>query len=252
MTLSPADLDELRALLGPDAVLASEAARFTYEADGLTLQRRMPDVVVLPRSTDEVAAILRWARARGLPVTPRGAGTGLAGGATPERGGIVLSLNRMDRLVSVDPERLLAWVQPGLVNLWLSQQVARHGLYFAPDPASKQVNTLGGNVSTNAGGPHCLKYGVTMNHVLGIVVVLADGTAVTLGGEALDSPDFDLASVVTGSEGTCAIVTEVCVRLLPTPEGVKTLLFDFATVEDACRTVSRVIAGGIVPAAMEI
>ncbi len=132
MTLSPADLDELRALLGADAVLASEAARFTYETDGLTLQRRMPDVVVLPRSTDEVAAILRWARARGLPVTPRGAGTGLAGGATPERGGIVLSLNRMDRLVSVDPERLLAWVQPGLVNLWLSQRIAAHGRPIRP------------------------------------------------------------------------------------------------------------------------
>src|SRR2546425_35002 len=217
MTLSPADLDELRALLGPDAVLASEAARFTYEADGLTLERRMPDVVVLPRSTDEVAALLRWARARELPVTPRGAGTGLAGGATPERGGIVLSLNRMDRLVSVDPERLFAWVEPGLVNLWLSQQVARYGLYYAPDPASQQVSTVGGNVSTNAGGPHCLKYGVTLNHVLGATVVLADGVVVQLGGEALDSPDFDLLSAVVGSEGTLGIITEICVRLLPRP-----------------------------------
>ncbi len=252
MTLSPADLDELRALLGADAVLASEAARFTYEADGLTLQRGMPDVVVLPRSTDEVAAILRWARARELAVTPRGAGTGLAGGATPERGGIVLSLNRMDRLVSVDPERLLAWVQPGLVNLWLSQRIAAHGLYFAPDPASQQVSTLGGNVSTNAGGPHCLKYGVTFNHVLGLVAVLADGAVVTLGGEAADSPDLDLASIIVGSEGTLAVVTEICVRLLPRPAAVKTMLFDFATIEEACRTVSATIAAGIVPAAMEI
>src|SRR3989441_34688 len=214
MTLSPADLDELRALLGPDAVLASEAARFTYEADGLTLERRMPDVVVLPRSTDEVAALLRWARARELPVTPRGAGTGLAGGATPERGGIVLSLNRMDRLVSVDPERLFAWVEPGLVNLWLSQQVARYGLYYAPDPASQQVSTVGGNVSTNAGGPHCLKYGVTLNHVLGAVVVLADGTAVTLGGGAPDAPGMDLLAGVSGSEGTWAIVPESGGRLV--------------------------------------
>src|SRR6185295_19761745 len=209
-------------------------------------------LVVLPRSTDEVAAVVRWANARNVPVTPRGAGTGLAGGATPERGGLVLSLNRMGRILSVDPERMFAWVQPGLVNLQLSQQLAPHGLYFAPDPASQQVSTVGGNVATNAGGPHCLKYGVTFNHVLGAVVVLADGTAVTLGGEAPDSPGLDLLSVVSGSEGTCAIVTEICVRLLPLPEGVKTLLFDFDSIDAACRTVSRVIAGGIVPAAMEI
>ena len=252
MAFAAADLAELRALLGEDGVLASDAALFTYEADALTLERRAPDAVVLPRSTDEVCALVRWARARGLPVVPRGAGTGLAGGATTEQGGLSLSLNRMDQVLCVDEARMFAWVQPGLVNLWLSQQLAPAKLYFAPDPASQQVSTIGGNVSTNAGGPHCLKYGVTLNHVLGAVVVLADGTAVTLGGEALDSPDFDLLSVITGSEGTCAIVTEVCVRLLPTPEGVKTLLFDFATVEDACRTVSRVIASGIVPAAMEI
>jgi glycolate oxidase len=250
--LSAAHLAELRALLGPDGVVASEAALFTYEADALTLERRPPDVVVLPRSTDEVCAVVRWARARGVPVTPRGAGTGLAGGATTEQGGLSLSLNRMDQVLRVDEERLFAWVQPGLVNLWLSQQLAPRGLYFAPDPASQQVSTVGGNVSTNAGGPHCLKYGVTFNHVLGAVVVLADGTAVTLGGEAPDSPGIDLLSVVCGSEGTCAIVTEIAVRLLPVPEDVKTLLFDFTSVEDACRTVSRVIAGGIVPAAMEI
>ncbi len=250
--LSPADLAELRALLGESGVMASEAALFTYEADALTLERRPPDAVVLPRSTDEVCALVRWARARNVPVTARGAGTGLAGGATTEQGGLSLSLNRMDRLLRVDEARHFAWVQPGLVNLWLSQQLAPVKLYFAPDPASQQVSTIGGNVATNAGGPHCLKYGVTFNHVLGAVVVLADGTAVTLGGEAPDSPDFDLLALVTGSEGTCAIVTEVCVRLLPVPEGVKTLLFDFASVEDACRTVSRVIADGIVPAAMEI
>lgn len=245
-------LAELRALLGESGVLASEAARFTYDADALTLDRHLPDAVVLPRSTDEVAAIVRWARAHGLPVTPRGAGTGLAGGATCEHGGLSLSVNRMDQVLRVDPERMLAWVQPGLVNLWLSQQVAVHGLYFAPDPASQQVSTLGGNVSTNAGGPHCLKYGVTFNHVLGLVAVLADGSVVTLGGEAPDSPDFDLASAVVGSEGTFAVVTEICVRLLPKPEAVKTMLFDFTSVEDACRAVSSTIARGIIPAAMEI
>ena len=252
MTLSPSRLDELRALLGSDGVLASEAARFTYEADALALEKHMPDVVVLPRSTDEVAAVVRWARAHGLPVTARGAGTGLAGGATPEHGGVVLSVNRMDQLLRVDPERLFAWVQPGLVNLALSQQLTPHGLYYAPDPASQQVSTLGGNVATNAGGPHCLKYGVTLNHVLGMVVVLHDGVVVTLGGESGDAPDYDLASVVIGSEGTLGIATEICVRLMPKPEAVKTMLFDFTTVEAACRTVSGVIADGIMPAAMEI
>jgi glycolate oxidase len=252
MALSPSHLDELRALLGDDGVLASEAARFTYEADALALEKHMPDVVVLPRTSDEVAAVVRWAHARGLPVTPRGAGTGLAGGATPEHGGVVLSVNRMDQVMRVDPERLFAWVQPGLVNLSLSQQLAPHGLYYAPDPASQQVSTVGGNVATNAGGPHCLKYGVTLNHVLGLVVVLYDGTVVTLGGESCDAPDFDLASVVVGSEGTLGIATEICVRLLPKPEAVKTMLFDFTAVAAACRAVSAVIADGIVPAAMEI
>jgi glycolate oxidase len=245
-------LDELRALLGADGVLASDAALFTYEADALVLERVRPDVVVLPRSSDEVAAVVRWARAHDVPVTARGAGTGLAGGATPERGGIVLSVNRMDRVLSVDAERQFAWVQPGLVNLALSQHVAPLGLYYAPDPASQQVSTIGGNVATNAGGPHCLKYGVTFNHVLGLVAVLHDGNVVSLGGEAPDAADFDLASLVTGSEGTLAIVTEICVRLLPKPEKVKTMLFDFPTIEQACRTVSNAIAAGIVPAAMEI
>ena len=252
MLLTPERIAELRALLGDDGVLTSEAARFTYETDALALDRGMPDVVVLPRSTDEVAAIVRWAQTHGLPVVARGAGTGLAGGATPEQGGVVLSVNRMDRLLRVEPERLLAWVQPGMVNLALSQQVAGHGLYYAPDPASQQVSTVGGNVAANSGGPHCLKYGVTLNHVLGMVVVLADGAVVTLGGEAPDSPDFDLASVIVGSEGTLGIITEICVRLLPRPEAVKTMLFDFVAVEDACRAVSAVIADSIVPAAMEI
>jgi len=245
-------VDELRSLLGDDGVLASDAALFTYEADALVLQRMRPDVVVLPRSSDEVAAVVRWAGAHDVPVTARGAGTGLAGGATPEQGGIVLSVNRMDRVLRVDAERLFAWVQPGLVNLSLSQQVAPLGLYYAPDPASQQVSTIGGNVATNAGGPHCLKYGVTFNHLLGLVAVLHDGHVVTLGGEAPDAPDFDLAALVTGSEGTLAIVTEICVRLLPKPEHVKTMLFDFPTIEQACRVVSSAIAAGIVPAAMEI
>jgi len=164
----------------------------------------------------------------------------------------VLSVNRMDQIVRVDPENMYAWVQPGLVNLWLSQQVAEHGLYYAPDPSSQQVSTVGGNVAANSGGPHCLKYGVTLNHILGVVVVLYDGSTVTLGGDAFDAPDYDLAALMIGSEGTLGIVTEICVRLLPVPEAVKTMLFDFATIEDACRAVTATIAAGIVPAAMEI
>ena len=252
MILSSQALDELRAVLGKDGVLSEHASRFTYDADALTLERTVPDVGVLPRSTDEVSIVVRWAMAHGLAVTPRGAGTGLAGGCTCEQGGVSLSVNRMDRVLSVDEERMHAWVQPGLVNLWLSQQLAPRGLCFAPDPASQQVSTIGGNAATNAGGPHCLKYGVTLNHVLGVTIVLADGAAVTLGGEACDAPGFDLASVVIGSEGTLGGITEVCVRLVPVPEAVKTMLFDFATVADACVTVTRVIADGIVPAAMEI
>jgi len=252
MPVTPAALAELRALLGEDGVLASDAALFTYEADSLALEKFRPDVVALPRSTDEVCAVVRWARAHGLGVVPRGAGTGLSGGATCERGGVSLALTRMHRILRLDEERMFAWVHPGLVNLSLSQELAASGLYFAPDPSSQQVSTIGGNISTNAGGPHCLKYGVTYNHVLGLTVVTADGTAVTLGSEGCDSPGFDLASVVVGSEGTCAIVTEACVRLSPAPEAVKTMLFDFADIVDAGRTVSRVIAAGIVPAALEI
>lgn len=252
MDWTPDALAELRALLGDDGVLDSEAARFAYEADALAHERGLPDVVVLPRSTDEVAALVRWAHARGVPVTPRGAGTGLAGGSTPHRGGVLLVTSRMDQVLALDPERMFAWVQPGLVNARLSELAEPHGLHFAPDPSSQPVSTIGGNVAANAGGPHCLKHGVTANHVLGLVVVLHDGSVATLGGEAPDAPDAALASVLAGSEGTLGVLCEICVRLVPRPEAVHTMSFDFARVEDACRAVSAVIAAGIVPAAMEL
>jgi glycolate oxidase len=252
MDRSPEVLDELRALLGEDGVLDSEAARFAYATDALALERGMPDAVVLPRSTDEVAALVRWAHLRGVPVTARGAGTGLSGGSTPLRGGIVLSLSRMDDVLRVDVGRRFAWVQAGLVNLSLSQRIASSGLHYAADPSSQPVSTVGGNVAANAGGPHCLKHGVTLNHTLGLVVVLHDGSVAQLGGETPDAPDGDLLSVVVGSEGTLGVITEVCVRLSPLPEAVETMLFDFAEMGDACRAVSAVIAAGMVPAAMEI
>jgi glycolate oxidase subunit GlcD len=237
MDWTPGALAELRALLGDDGVLDSEAARFAYEADALTHERGVPDVVVLPRSTEEVAALVRWAHASGVPVTPRGAGTGLAGGATPHHGGMLLVTSRMDQVLALDPGRMFAWVQPGLVNARLSELAAPHGLHFAPDPSSQPVSTIGGNVAANAGGPH---------------VVLYDGSIVALGGEAPDAPGAELASVVAGSEGTLGILCEICVRLVPQPEAVHTMNFDFARVEDACRAVSAVIAAGIVPAAMEL
>ena len=251
MDPAPGTLDELRALLGEDGVLDSEAALFTYETDALTHEEGRPAVVALPRSTDEVAAVVRWARAHGLPVTARGAGTGLAGGCTPLRGGVVLSLNRMDQVLEVDGARMTARVQAGLVNLRLTQEAAPHGLCFAPDPSSQQVSTIGGNVAANAGGPHCLKYGLTFNHTRGLTVELHDGAVVELGGDACDAPGGDLAALVAGSEGTLGIVTEVWVRLVPLPEAVQTMLFDFPDVADACRAVSAVIAAGIVPAALE-
>jgi glycolate oxidase subunit GlcD len=252
MDWTPAVLDELRALLGEDGVLAGDAVRLAYESDALVLERGRPDVVVLPRSTDEVAALARWAATHEVPLTPRGAGTGLAGGSTATSGGLLLVTARMDQLLALDPVRRFAWVQPGLVNARLSELAAPHGLMFAPDPSSQPVSTLGGNVAANAGGPHCLKHGVTVNHVLGLVVVLADGAVVTLGGEGLDAPGADLAAVMTGSEGTMGVLCELCLRLVPRPESVHTASFDFAAVEDACRTVSAVIAAGIVPAAMEL
>ena len=252
MNWTPAALAELRALLGDDGVLDSDAARLTYDTDALTLERGLPDVVVLPRSTDEVAALVRWARSHGVPVTARGAGTGLAGGATPCHGGMLLVTSRMDQVLALDPACMFAWVQPGLVNARLSELAAPHGLHFAPDPSSQPVSTIGGNVAANAGGPHCLQHGVTANHVLGLVVALPGGVVVLLGGEAPDAPGADLASVMIGSEGTLGILCEICVRLVPRPEAVHTMSLDFAEVGDACCAVSAVIAAGIVPAAMEL
>jgi glycolate oxidase len=252
MDWTPDVLDELHALLGADAVLVDEASRFAYDTDSLALERGRPDVVCLPRTTDEAAALVRWAHARGVPVTARGAGTGLAGGATPTRGGMVLSLNRMDQVLEVDAAGRWARVQAGVVNLHLSRQLAPLGLCYAPDPSSQQVSTIGGNVAANAGGPHCLKHGVTSDHLLGLTVVLHDGTVVELGGAAPDAPGLDLAATVAGSEGTLGILTEAWVRLVPLPEAVETLLFDFADPAAACRAVSAVIAAGIVPATLEM
>ncbi|MBE3563096.1 MAG: FAD-binding protein [Hydrogenibacillus schlegelii] len=241
----------LRAIVGERFFLEDPASLMAYACDGQTLVCRPPRAVVLPSTTEEVAAIVRLLYEAGIPYLPRGAGTGLSGGAVPLNGEVVLSLARMKRILRVDPVNRLAVVQPGVVNLRLSQAVAPEGLYFAPDPSSQYACTVGGNVGENAGGAHCLKYGVTTNHVLALRVVLPDGEVVDLGGPP-GTPGPDLVGLWTGSEGTLGIVTELTVRLLPLPEGRRTALAYFDTVDAASRTVADIMAAGIVPAALEM
>jgi glycolate oxidase len=233
--------------------LITEPAQLrTYECDGLTGFRVVPALVVLPASTDEVAAVVRVCAREGIPFVARGAGTGLSGGALPVADGIVIGLARMRQILSVDVENQRAVVQPGVTNAGISAAVGQHDLYFAPDPSSQIVCTIGGNVAENSGGAHCLKYGFTTNHVLGLTFVCADGSVVTLGGDSLDQGGPDLRALVIGSEGTLGIVTEVTVRLLRKPEAVRTLVADFPTVGHAGNAVSDIIAAGIIPAAVEM
>src|SRR5438876_7088755 len=218
----------------------------------LTLYKGMPDAVVLPTSTEEVQAVVRICREARVPVVPRGSGTGLIGGATAPQGGVMVSMTRMTRILELDLANRCATVQPGLINLWLTNAVRDRGYFFAPDPSSQMVSSIGGNASTNAGGPHCLKYGITVNHVLGLTLVSGDGEVLHLGGKVHDRPGYDLTGVAVGSEGTFGLVTEITVRLLHVPEAVKTALATFGAIEDASEAVSAIIAAGIVPAALEI
>jgi glycolate oxidase subunit GlcD len=239
-------------VVGEGGVLWRDPELLTYDADGLTLEKFWPDLVVLPRDTEEVRAVLRLAARAALPVTARGAGTGLAGGCLAERGGIVLSMARLDRILEIAPEDRLAVAQPGVVNLDLTRAAAAHGLYYAPDPSSQMSSTLGGNLAANAGGPHCLKYGQTHRHVLGCVFVTPDGETVRVGGPSAGGPALELLGPLVGSEGTLGVVTELTVRLLPEPEAVRTFLAAFASVEAAGQAVSDIIAAGVVPAALEM
>jgi glycolate oxidase len=242
---------EFEALLGADGLISDPAELRTYECDGLTGYRVVPGLVLLPRSKDEVAAAVRVCAREGVPFVARGAGTGLSGGALPSADGVVVSLQRLRRILHVDVDDRRAVVEPGVTNLDITRAVAPHGLYYAPDPSSQQVCTIGGNVAENSGGAHCLKYGFTVHHILAATVVLPDGTIAELGG-SLQDEGYDLLGVVIGSEGTLGIVVEVVVNLLPKPASVKTLVADFDSVSQACRTVSAVIAAGIVPAAIEM
>jgi glycolate oxidase len=242
---------ELQAAIGRKWVLCAPEDLLVYEYDA-TIERGLPDAVVLPNSADGVAKAVRVARRHGAPVTARGAGTGLSGGAIPCEGGVVVVTTRMNRILELDPENRLAVVEPGVINLDITRAAAPHGLYYAPDPSSQKACTIGGNVAENAGGPHCLRYGTTTNHVLGLEIVTADGEIVWLGGKTADTPGYDLTGVVVGSEGTLAIVTKIIVRLLHRAESTITLLAIFDDVNQASRAASAIIAGGVLPAALEM
>lgn len=248
---SPSLLNDLIELLGGERVLAGGLDRHLYAKDAGVF-RGEAAVAVLPETTAEVAAIVRIAERHRIPIIARGAGTGLAGGAVPLEGGMVVVTTRMDRIEDVDLDNRTAWVGPGVINLDLSRHTSPHGLHFAPDPSSQQACTIGGNVANNSGGPHCLAEGSTVSHVLALEVVLVGGEVITVGSAAPDPPGLDLRGILVGSEGTLGIVTRVLVRLTPNPPDVRTILVAFDSVEDAAATVSGIIAAGVVPAALEM
>jgi len=252
MAVSLRFVEEMRGIVGKDAVVVSVEGRMTYECDMHTFYKGAPDVVVLPTRTEQVQAIVQACRREKVPIVPRGSGTGLIGGAMAPQGGVMVGMNRMASILEIDYGNRTATVQPGLINLWLTHAVRERGWFFAPDPSSQMVSSIGGNVSTNAGGPHCLKYGITTNHVLGLELVTGRGDVVRLGGKTVDRPGYDLTGIAVGSEGTFALVTAITVRLTHAPEAVKTVLAAFPSVVDASRVVSAAIAAGMTPAAMEM
>ncbi len=241
----------LRAILPAEAVIDSEDERRAFETDALTAYRRMPLAVVLPSSTAEVAAVLAYLSREGVRIVPRGAGTSLAGGAIPQEDAVVVGLSKMNRILDVNlPDRTMR-VEAGVTNLAITAAVSHEGFFYAPDPSSQLACTIAGNIAMNSGGAHCLKYGVTTNNILGVTLVLLDGTVVEVGGDALDAPGYDLLGLVCGSEGQLGIVTEATVRILKQAEGARPVLFGFATSEEAGAAVAAIIGAGIVPVAME-
>lgn len=241
----------LRQIVGEPYVLVEKEDVIVYEQDGSIFQV-MPEIVVLPATVDQVAAVVVAAKHADVAIVPRGSGTGLAGGAVPAEGGIILSLARLNRILKIDLANQIAVVEPGVINLDITKAVAKDGFFYAPDPSSQAACSIGGNVANNSGGPHTLAYGVTTNHVLGVEVVFDDGSVRWLGGEVVDTPGYDLCGVFVGSEGTLGIVTKIIVRLLRAREAVRTLLAIFDRMDDATQTVVDITATGIIPAALEI
>ncbi len=251
MALATSALTEIEAQLGRDAVLSDPADLKLYEYDG-GVDKAVPDAVAFPRTTEEVAALVKLARRHDLAIVGRGAGTGLSGGAIARAGGIVISFARMNRILEIDIENERGIVQPGVVNLDISLAVEPFGYFYAPDPSSQRACTIGGNVAENAGGPHTLAYGVTTNHVVSLEAVLPDGTVIEAGGKEPDIPGYDLVGLLTGSEGTLALVTKIGVRLMRLPEAVKTMLAIYNSTDEAGNTVGALTAKGITPVAMEM
>jgi len=242
---------ELEKLLGKQAVLSAPEDLLMYEYDG-SVEVARPDCVVFPRTTEHVVGIVRLANQHNVPLVGRGAGTGLSGGALARKGGICIVFSRMNRILSIDLENQRAVVQPGVVNLDLTRAVEHAGLYFAPDPSSQRACTIGGNVAENAGGPHTLAYGVTVNHITGLELVMPSGEVVRIGSSCVEAPGYDLTGLLVGSEGTLALITEITVKLTRLPEAVKTLLAIYETVDDATETVAEITACGITPSACEM
>jgi glycolate oxidase len=251
MALSTSVIEEIRRIVGRESVIDSANDLRIFERDA-SIEGALPDAVVLASTTEQVANVIKVAAKHKIPVVPRGAGTGLSGGAVTIRGGIALQVTRMRRILEIDPVAQTALVEPGVVNQELSLAAASHGLFYAPDPSSQKACTIGGNAAENSGGPHCLYYGVTTNHVLGMEVVLADGSVHWVSGDAPDRIGLDLCGVLVGSEGTLCAITKIKVRLLRIPPTVATLLAAFPTIETASHAVSAIIARGIVPAALEM
>lgn len=250
--LSDRQISELRGVLGPDGLLVGPATSRAYDCDAYTVERAAPQVVALPASTAEVAALVRWCNKEGVPFTPRGAGTGLSGGVLPVKGGLVVSTKKLTKILEIRPEDRCMKAEAGVANKRLSDAVSAHGLHFAPDPSSQTVSTLGGNIAENAGGPHTLKYGVTAGHVLGVTLVTVSGEVVEFGGPVLGSPGLDFVGLIVGGEGTLGIVTEAWVKLTPNPSAVKTSISTYASTKAATEVVAAIIASGTIPAALEM
>lgn len=250
--ITPSIIETLTKIVGPEGVLVGNDETLVYDCDAYTIEKSAPEVVVLPTSTEQVAEIVRLAHRERIPFVPRGAGTGLSGGALALEGGLLITLTRMNRILEVDLRNRRMVAQAGAINFQLTKAVMDKGYAYAPDPSSQYACTIGGNVAMNSGGPHTLKYGVTVNHILGLKLVLPDGRIITLGGPQESRTGYDLVGLTVGSEGTFGIVTEVTVRLIRQPQSWRTLLAVFDTVDQATNTVSGIIAKGIIPAALEM